>query len=667
MVACGKLCGDDKGTRLVSITNKQRHCTDVLMLLLFICSWGIIGGVYAACRTRGSDPDRIIRPVDFKDNICGVTPGYVNAPYGAFPYPWGLDGYKTIICVQSCDLTNDPKNTRMSDLYYSSPFLGFCVPVLAKNLSISIEVNGEFNSDFLQYTEQLARGVGDVWYSRNVIAFSIVVALIIVMLYCVFLRACAKTLVYSLLVLVLAFGLMFSQVLLNFAATAEQEASYSPSTVELLRNSGYAFMVLTGLFTLICFALRNQIDIAIEVTRESAKALLDMPFMIIFPVIPAALLGAYVVAWIGIGLHIYSVTSQVTIVIPPVVRTYTSNWALHGPAYFGLVGTPNLNIANVTTTRQLDQNTQGLAAAHLFHLLWTSQFFFYLGYLIFAGAAADWYFSKTDEHGRKLRGSEEGELSRWPVLASTWRAIRYHMGTVAVCAFIIAVVKFIRMAIRYLERQTQGKPPNPVQKALFCLIQCFLRCLECCLDKINKYSLSWTAVYGDGFCIAVCSSFALVWRNLFRVAAVNTVSSIIFGMGKLAVALVTAALVAYYLRHVEPFASNVTSPLAPAMLCFFIGYILSGLFFVVFSSTIDTLFICFLIDSEVNKEGEMMAPKALQKLVGKYEKRSKNIAVQDLQTRSTRKLALPPEEQKDLEFKGFDSKSHVQNEDDIDG
>jgi len=43
-------------------------------------------------------------------------------------------------------------------------------------------------------------------------------------------------------------------------------------------------------------------------------------------------------------------------------------------------------------------------------------------------------------------------------------------------------------------------------------------------------------------------------------------------MGKLAVGLVTAALVAWYLRTIEPFASDVTSPLAPAMLCFFIGF-----------------------------------------------------------------------------------------------
>jgi len=53
----------------------------------------------------------------------------------------------------------------------------------------------------------------------------------------------------------------------------------------------YAFMVLIGLFALVVFALRNQIDIAIEVTREAAKALLDMPFMIVFPIVPAMVLG----------------------------------------------------------------------------------------------------------------------------------------------------------------------------------------------------------------------------------------------------------------------------------------------------------------------------------------------------------------------------------------
>ena len=41
-----------------------------------------------------------------------------------------------------------------------------------------------------------------------------------------------------------------------------------------------------------------------------------------------------------------------------------------------------------------------------------------------------------------------------------------------------------------------------------------------------------------------------------------------------------------------------------------------------FLAIIDTVFICFLVDAEINKSGEMLASKNLQKLVGKYKKLS---------------------------------------------
>lgn len=64
----------------------------------------------------------------------------------------------------------------------------------------------------------------------------------------------------------------------------------------------------------------------------------------------------------------------------------------------------------------------------------------------------------------------------------------------------------------------------------------------------------------------------------------------------------------------------------------------------------------------------MMATKALQKLVGKYDKKSKKEAVELQHTRSTRQLDVAPEEKEDLAFKGFDTKTYVPPpEDDIDG
>lgn len=146
------------------------------------------------------------------------------------------------------------------------------------------------------------------------------------------------------------------------------------------------------------------------------------------------------------------------------------------------------------------------------------------------------------------------------------------------------------------------------------------------MDKINKYALVWTAVYGDNFCVAACSSFSLVWKNLFRVAALNTVSTVIFTMGKIKVGLMTGGFICLILIYVEPYKSALSSPLAPSLLSGGIAYIVAGLFYVVLHSIIDTIFLCFLIDAEVNGKGEMMASPALQKLVGKYAKQSKKMA-----------------------------------------
>lgn len=71
--------------------------------------------------------------------------------------------------------------------------------------------------------------------------------------------------------------------------------------------------------------------------------------------------------------------------------------------------------------------------------------------------------------------------------------MRYHLGTVAIASLIIAVIEFIRWTVRFIEAKTKGKDgqQNRLQKCVFCMIYCCLRCLECCMDKINKNALIW--------------------------------------------------------------------------------------------------------------------------------------------------------------------------------
>ena len=84
-------------------------------------------------------------------------------------------------------------------------------------------------------------------------------------------------------------------------------------------------------------------------------------------------------------------------------------------------------------------------AGAFFSLLWNNAFLVALGQLIVAGACAQWFFTLQERRGKE------------PVIRQSVRmAFRYHLGSVAFGAFILALVQFIRQALkraRVLEAQ----------------------------------------------------------------------------------------------------------------------------------------------------------------------------------------------------------------------
>jgi hypothetical protein len=188
------------------------------------------------------------------------------------------------------------------------------------------------------------------------------------------------------------------------------------------------------------------------------------------------------------------------------------------------------------------------------------------------------------------------------------------LGTVALSALIIAIIQFVRAVILYIEKQTQSRPPNKLQELIFCVIQCCLRCIQCCLDKINRNALIWTAITGDNFGTAACSSFQLLWANIGRTLAISAVSEVLVFITKLSVAAVTAGISLPIIIKIYP---TITSPLMPCVIIFMVSFVVASVFMVVFNSVIDTIFICFLIDEDVNiKAGQpLMCSKSLAELV----------------------------------------------------
>lgn len=563
--------------------------------------------------------DRLIRGVDWQGRICGVSSGVENRKLAYWPSP--VDSTRFQVCTDTCDDTMYLYNRYGLSPYISSAYLEkYCLPSDGSETTGNV-TNADTSavlSAFNGNTEKISRQIGDINTALPVIGASIAISFAMSFFYIGLMKMCVAILVWSTIVIILVVEIYFGWVF--YAKASEIElAGGDPDDVSTNQYISYAIWGVTAIcFVIIIFA-RNRIKIAIEVIKSASRSLKDMPLMVLFPIWPLLFVVGFFMAWLYGSVYIYSNGSQTQIDAPT---------NLQGK---------NFGYGDVTTAQftvlDYDQTTRGAFAPHFFLLLWVNQTCVYITFITISGAVADWYFTKRDEKGKKIRGTGEGELTPSPVFSSCKRAFRYHMGTILFASGLVAVVQFIRYAIRYMERMANGgRKPNQLQKLLMKLTDCCLWCLECCLDKISRNALIFTAIYGDPFCPACVGSWTLIWANLLRVGVITFFSTIVTGLGKILIPLFTAVVCGSVLVYVDPWKSQLDSIYFPLLIIVLISIAIGLLFLTVYDTAIDTVFVCFLIDETANgKRGiPMLADEGLRNIVQKYEDESKKLA-EDMQ------------------------------------
>lgn len=573
----------------------SRPVSDWFGLLLLVGGIVALIVVSVQASAAGGNPDKILRGTNMAGQVCGND--LPEQPFLAWPNPFEVDAAPFRTCVTSCSETNNPGNKFMARLYESSPQYYYCAP----------NVPNVVDSFIRNEMSKGSKLVSDLAVASNLIYAMTGVACVVSFIMLWFIRYCAKYVFWLACLLAVAGATTGGWCLLQEG----QKDTTKSNVSQLMTWTGVVILVATAIFLMILCFLRKQLQIALEIVKEASKAISDLKSLIIFPIFPALAAVGYFVLIAYVALNLFSVFSNVPVVTPLSVMQRSNGTNTSNP---------------VTSVNPVfDTSYQNQAYFLFFHLLWTTQFLFYFGFMVIAGAVAEWYFSKTDSSGDKIRGDEEGQLSHWAVIQSACRTMVFNLGTIAICSFIIAVIQFLRAVIRYIEKKSGSEPPNCVKKAVFCMIQCCLKCVECCCDKVNKNALIWTAIYGDGFIVAACSSFALIWRNLARVAALSAVSGIILNVGIMCTAILSTGIAALVCVTNPYLKSSLSSIWLPLIAVFVISYTMAKIFFGVVDAAIDTIFLCFLIDSEAN-QGDMFASKSLQALVGEHAEESQAIA-----------------------------------------
>ncbi|TYI03331.1 hypothetical protein ES332_A11G331100v1 [Gossypium tomentosum] len=358
------------------------------------------------------------------------------------------------------------------------------------------------------------------------------------------------------------------------------------------------FVMVVSILTSI--AIVRRILMATSVLKVAAKVIGEVQALIIFPIIPYAILAIFYMFWISAALHLFS-SGQVV----------KNNCNTNCCAYDLVVKKVNCDGCCGYSIHY----TPHIAVAIFFHLFggyWATQFFIACSSTVIAGSVASYYWA---------RGETSPEIPFLPVFASMKRLIRYNLGSVALGSLVVSFVESIRFILESIRRKLKvagvtsdgwfGKIGNHTSQGC-------LRCVEWTIKSVNRNAYIMIGITGKSFFKASEIATELIMNNILRIGKVNVIGDVILFLGKLCVSLSSAVfgflmLDTYKYRAAH---NKISSPLLPVLICWALGYVVATLFFAVVEMSIDTIILSFCQDSEEHQGTAQYAPPLLIETLG---------------------------------------------------
>lgn len=262
-----------------------------------------------------------------------------------------------------------------------------------------------------------------------------------------FVKCCAEAIAYITIILIIA---AFAGLGYVFQARATYYQNLNDSkyelTMKVLSGLCYAFACIWVLSVLF---LCNRIRLAIGLIKTVTEYLADTCTVFFVPLIFYIFSAFYYAYWVALSVYLYSsgtVTKGSGTFLPNVVWTSTTRYAW----WF-----------------------------HMFELFYMNAFIDAYCTFVLASSACIWYWKPT-------RDTPES-----PVAKSFFRAWRFHLGSLAFGALIVAIIRFMIAVLQYFKQKIDTAGGAKLSKIYNCLIGCCQCCLDCCarcIEHINKHA-----------------------------------------------------------------------------------------------------------------------------------------------------------------------------------
>ncbi|CAO2600497.1 Choline transporter-like protein 5 [Lemmus lemmus] len=356
--------------------------------------------------------------------------------------------------------------------------------------------------------------------------------------------------------------------------------------------------VIEAVIIIVLIFLRSRIEVAIILLKEGSKAISYIPSTLIYPVLTFILLSVCISYWAVTA--IFLATSGVPIfkvMVPEGKCIYEDETC--DPDVFPKTDIPKVcpgascNFASYSGRSAYHNYIMTFQLYNLFAFLWLINFVIALGQCALAGAFASYYWA--------MRKPED--IPKYPLFTAFGRAVRYHTGSLAFGSLILASVQMFKLILEYLDKRLK-KAQSSVSRFLQCCLRCCFWCLENMVKFLNRNAYIMIALYGKNFCESTKDAFYLLMRNILKVAVTDEVTHFVLLLGKILVSGIVGILA--FLLFTEKLQRIVEGPTTlnyywvPFLTLVVGSYLIAHGCFTVYSTCVETIFICFCEDVERN-------------------------------------------------------------------
>ena len=575
----------------------QRNCTDIWAAILFAIFW-VMMMILAGSAFHHGHLKELVYGTDYMGNICGqddptgVNPSMPGPPWASRKLLWYPiqynDGFhiatdlKLGVCVAECPLPGFDVSTYSTARYSAdhnipsyypvkynstSVVLGRCVPDFSsydctsqqcQQMAASGSNDQQFNS-IVGIGGFLTSGVETLKHKLGVVVGLAVLTIVISFIWLFALRAIVKPLVLITCVGLLVAGIVAGAIMMHYSSAAVSGSD----TAKMYLAFSIICWIITFLYLCALIFLRKDLISACDIIEESSKVPVEMPKIIIVPVVSALFIFLFAVFMGAIAVAIQTSGDLVPASVPAYGQTH-----------------------NVEVVTFAAKNWRGISQFYnLFMFLWTMGFISAICHLVIALCAVMWYWSRPGD----IKEPPSNSLS-----FAVGATFRYHLGTLALGSFLIALVQFLRIMMKLVEARLRKISDNSAVKVLICCANCCLSCFERLVSFLTKNAYVMTAMTGEPLFPAARQALNLLMSNRAAVA-VNVLGEIILVVGKV---LVTAIITIIAWAAVR--SDGVSSNLMFIIVMGLTAYFISSVFATVFSVCIDAVVLSYCVDKEEN-------------------------------------------------------------------